>query len=75
MKKLSVILSLFDVLICGKCGHKVKRHIMESSEEYQQIAVGERRNCHPDDRSQAEIEFVCPECGAKDPFTEVDYDV
>ena len=62
-----------EALAC-KCGHQVKRHIMETSEEYQHITVGERSNCHPDDRSQAEIVYVCPDCGAVDPFIEVDYD-
>jgi len=74
MKKLSVILSLFDVLICGKCGHKVKRHIMESDFDYQRITVGERSNCHPDDLSQAEIRFICPECGEVESFSEVSHD-
>ena len=66
-------LSLSEVLAC-KCGHRVARHILESNEEYHEITVGARAHCHPDDRSEAEIRFICPDCGAKDSFIEVDYD-
>lgn len=67
-------LSPTELMVCRGCKHTAMRHIIESSFDYRKLTVGARRHGHPDTRSMAEIVYICPDCGATDPFTEVDYD-
>ena len=65
---------LTEMMVCTMCGHRVMRHILESFHEYQMTTLGARVNCHPDDLSEREIAFVCPDCNGKDTFIAEDYD-